>query len=231
MAGGRSGQSPAQRLSTLARFLRAGTPDPIYDYAISQWREPQKVVLGAREPHTFIDFLAQLPWLTSAAERAMLTDLVFYLPDDILTKLDRASMAVSLEARVPLLDHRVVEFAWKLPLHFKMRDRKSKWILRQLLYKHVPPSLVERPKMGFGVPVDQWLRGPLREWAEDLLSPESLRRAGYLEAAPVRQKWQEHLSGARNWEYALWSVLIFADWLATSRNKPGARQLTGARAG
>ena len=229
MSRGRSGQQPAQRLKTFADFLRAGTPDAIYLYAISQWREPERVVVGAHEPATVTHLLKQLRTLPSATETAMLSDLVFYLPDDILTKVDRASMAVSLEARVPLLDHRVVEFAWKLPLDLKIRNGKSKWILRQVLYKHVPQSVVERPKMGFGVPIDQWLRGPLREWAEDLLSLESLRNGGYFEAAPIRQKWEEHLSGTCNWEYALWSVLMFQDWLTANRKKPGMAQLTGAQ--
>jgi asparagine synthase (glutamine-hydrolysing) len=123
-------------------------------------------------------------------------------------------MAVSLEARVPVLDHRVVEFAWRLPLKFKLRRGKTKWALRQILYRYVPAELVERPKMGFTMPVDLWLRGPLREWAEDLLSIESLGRHGFLAVEPIREKWEEHVSGSRNWQHLLWPVLMFQAWIA-----------------
>lgn len=227
---GRLKQGPGDKLKTFADFLANGTPDSIYLYAMSHWRNPERVVAGSREPDTEVRALAEMRSLPGATEMAMMADLLFYLPDDILVKLDRASMAVSLEARVPLLDHRVVEFAWKLPLHFKIRNGTAKWILRQILHKYVPPELVERPKMGFGVPIDSWLRGPLREWAEDLLSPESLRRSGFLEAAPIREKWEEHLSGARSWEYPLWNALMFQDWLTSSGRKLTGPQLAGARA-
>jgi asparagine synthase (glutamine-hydrolysing) len=172
------------------------------------------VVNGAVEPETVRRFVHEAQWLPSMEEVMMLTDTVHYLPDDILTKVDRASMAVSLEARVPILDHRVVEFAWRLPMGFKIRDGKGKWALRQVLYKYVPTAMIERPKMGFGVPIDSWLRGELREWAEDLLSVESLERHGLFNIEAIRAKWQEHTSGGRNWQYLLWDVLVFQDWIA-----------------
>ena len=142
----------------------------------------------------------------------MYLDTVTYLPDDILTKVDRASMGVGLEVRVPLLDHRVVEFVWRLPLRQKAAKDQTKIALRQILYKHLPPELVDRPKSGFGIPLGSWLRGPLREWGEDLLDETRLRAEGVFDPQPVRQKWQEHLSGRWNWQYCLWDVLIFQSW-------------------
>ena len=198
----------------LAGLLGAESQERIYLHALTHWDNPSAVVNGACEPETVRQFVHEAQWLPSMEEVMMLTDTVHYLPDDILTKVDRASMAVSLEARVPILDHRVVEFAWKMPMRFKVRDGKGKWALRQVLYKYVPAAMIERPKMGFGVPIDSWLRGELREWAEDLLSVESLERHGLFNIKAVRTKWQEHISGGRNWQYLLWDVLVFQDWMA-----------------
>jgi asparagine synthase (glutamine-hydrolysing) len=196
----------------LANTLRLDSIDGVYRRLISHWTEPERVVLGATEPKGIVWDETLADDFPEFVPRAQFLDLVTYLPDDILTKLDRASMAVSLEARVPLLDHRVVEFAWRLPLALKVRNGQTKWILRQVLYRYVPPQLIERPKMGFGVPIESWLRGPLREWAEGLLEERRLREDGYLDPEPIRQKWTEHLSGHRNWHYLLWDVLMFQAW-------------------
>jgi asparagine synthase (glutamine-hydrolysing) len=146
----------------------------------------------------------------------MALDMLTYLPDDILVKVDRAAMSVSLETRVPFLDHRVVEFAWAMPMDVKLRHGETKWALRQLLYRHVPRELIERPKMGFGVPIDSWLRGPLKGWAEDMLDESRLRREGYLDPEPIRQAWTEHQSARANRQHQLWAVLMFEAWLAES---------------
>lgn len=195
-----------------ADVLHAKSLDELYLALVSHWI-PDGLVIGGQEPATCLHGNPlSLPGL-DAVQRMMALDAITYLPDDILVKVDRAAMGVSLEGRVPFLDHRVVEFAWCVPQSMKLRDGVGKWILRQVLYRHVPKELIERPKMGFGVPIDAWLRGPLKDWAEALLDEGRLRREGYFNPAPIRRKWVEHLSGQRNWQYHLWDVLMFQAWL------------------
>ena len=202
-----------------AGVLASESVDALYLGLVSQWQDPTSVVIGGAEPPTLLRGNAPVLQGLDDVERMMALDMLTYLPDDILTKVDRAAMGVSLETRVPFLDHRVVEWAWHLPQAMKLRDGQSKWILRQVLYRHVPRALIERPKRGFGVPIDRWLRGPLRSWAEALLDESRLQKEGYFHPAPIRRKWQEHLSGERNWQYQLWNVLMFQMWLE-SQNLP-----------
>ena len=210
--------APGDKAHKLATLSSGDSPQELYYRALSHWDSPSDVVLSSREPGTVRECIAALSTNATIEEVMMLTDLVNYLPDDILTKLDRASMAVSLEARVPLLDHRIVEFAWKLPLRLKIRNGEKKWILRQVLCKYVPAEFLKRPKMGFGMPIDHWLRGPLRDWAESLLSEQSLSSHGLFDVQPIRDKWREHLSGDRNWQCLIWDVLIFQDWFFQRRS-------------
>ena len=209
---------PGEQIERIASILQTDSIDMLYQALLSHWEVPSKLVPGGREYPTAITDPQRCAALADPVARMMFTDLVSYLPDDILTKVDRASMGVSLEARVPILDHRVVEFAWKLPMSLRLRDGKEKWLLRQVLYKFVPPPLIERPKMGFGVPIGAWLRGALRDWAEDLLEPSRLRQGGFFDVGLVRRVWSEHVSGARNWQYRLWDVLMFQAWLAESHS-------------
>jgi asparagine synthase (glutamine-hydrolysing) len=201
------------KLHKVATVLKQGNADAVYRRLVSHW-EPSEIMPQAREPDSLLDDKNLAGEFPDLLARMQFLDLVTYMPDDILTKVDRASMAVALEARVPLLDHRVVEFSWRLPRAAKVRGSTSKWILRQVLYRHVPPALVERPKMGFGIPLGEWLRGPLRDWAEALLEEKRLREADLLDVATVRRFWKEHLDGSRNWQYLIWDVLMLEAWRA-----------------
>ena len=200
------------RFHKLSEVIAVADRREFYKNLISNWLEPDKVVYGVLEPkgnlldssldHDIPDFIELMQFL----------DTVTYLPNDILTKLDRASMAISLEARVPLLDHNVAEFAWTLPKQMKIRNGQGKWLLRQVLYRYVPKELIKGVKRGFRIPVDLWLRNSLRDWAEDLLSEKMLKSQGYFDPGPIRQKWREHLSGQRNWQFPLWTILMFQAW-------------------
>lgn len=185
-----------------------------YRLVTSVCMEPDDVVLGA-EPGAALPSLPPTP-LASFAEEMQYLDTLTYLPGDILTKVDRATMAVSLEARAPLLDHRIIAFAWSLPVDMKLRGGVMKWLLRQVAHRHVPRALLERPKSGFSLPIRDWLREDLRDWAEARLDEKTLREAGIFDATLVRRRWDEHLSGRRNWQYALWPILMFEDWRAKS---------------
>jgi len=208
---GRPG-SVGDKLHKAAEVLGAGTPDAMYHGIVSHWKEPVSIVYGSSELPTAFTESQRVGNISDFSNRMMLLDTLSYLPDDILVKVDRASMAVSLESRVPFLDHRIVEFAWQVPMAMKFRNGKGKWLLRQVLHRYLPKELIERPKMGFGVPIGAWLKGPLREWAESLLHERRLRDEAIFNAAPIRQKWAEHLLGSSNWQYYLWDVLMFQAW-------------------
>jgi asparagine synthase (glutamine-hydrolysing) len=183
----------------------------IYLELLSHWQDPQAIA-GEAEPPSIVTDPQLRRVVGDYVSRLQYIDTLTYLPDDILTKVDRASMAVSLEVRVPIIDHRVVEFAWRLPRHMQVRNGKGKWLLRRLLKRHVPDRLVDRPKMGFGVPIDHWLRGPLREWAETCLSEGALRRSG-LDPVAVRGKWAQHLDGSQSFQYPLWTIITLQAWM------------------
>lgn len=214
-------KNPGGNVHTLAKYLAVDRPEMLYYDLVAHWRDSSSLVLDASEPPTILTDSQRWANLPTFIERLMYVDAVTYLPGDILTKVDRATMGVSLEGRIPLLDHRIVEFAWQLPLSMKVRKGQSKWLLRQLLYNYVPPKLVDRPKMGFGVPMAQWLRGPLREWAESLLDKKRLADQGLFHVEPIQKKWQEHLSGKRNWKYHLWDILMFQAWFDNERLNEG----------
>ncbi len=202
-------RTPGEKLHKLMRVLDSESPQEMYFRLASFWRNPLALVNGSERAPAATDF--QWNERMGAGQAAMVADAVGYLPDDILVKLDRASMGVSLEARVPLLDPELFEYAWRLPHAMKIRSGVSKWALREVLYRHVPRGLIDRPKMGFGIPIDTWLRGPLRDWAESLLDERRLRTGGFY-PPEIRRVWTEHLSGRKNWQYHLWSILMFEAW-------------------
>lgn len=216
---GRRLSHPGDKIHKAAALLSSRDVGQLYAGMISTWRKPSEVVREVGIESTGTSF--RRSGSASDVERMMLADLEGYLPNDVLTKVDRAAMSVSLETRVPMLDHRLVEFAWRLPLSYKIRKVEgrqiSKWPIREILHRRVPKSLIDRPKMGFGVPIHAWLRGPLKEWADDLLSTDRLNRDGYFHAAPIRAKWIEHQSGRRNWQAQLWAVLMFQSWMDSVR--------------
>ena len=219
-----TGKRPlSERARQAADMLPIGSVPALHHYMMSFWKDPSVLIPEAPEPLVAATDPAR--WADRSrgvAAEMMYLDFVTYLPDDILVKMDRASMGVSLEARIPLLDHRLIEFAWSLPASVKRRNGVSKWPLRELLYRHVPRHLVDRPKRGFAVPIAAWLRGPLRDWADDLLDERRLRDEGLLDPAPIRRKWAEHLSGRTNADYALWAVLMFQAWSAESSGRPSS---------
>lgn len=200
------------RLTRLFAAKRVDGVDDLYAALVSEWDNPANVVLGGSLPTTMLDERDQWPALVDPAERMMALDALTYLPGDVLAKVDRAAMAISLETRAPFLDRDVMEFAWTLPISMKLRRGRGKWILRQVLRRHVPDELMERPKMGFGIPLDQWLRGPLRDWAEALLDAKRLREDGFFDVAAVRRTWEKHIAGREQYGYRLWSVLMFQAW-------------------
>ncbi len=204
---------PGTKLHKAARVLPAVELDQMYRVLASHFDEPGRLVVGASEPPTVLTSPWRWPALGDPIERMLYLDTMTYLPDDILTKVDRATMAVNLETRLPFLDPAVAALAWRMPLEHKLHAGTGKWALRRLLERYVPAELVDRPKAGFGIPLGDWLRGPLRSWADELLSTGRIRRQGYLDAELVGRMWAEHRGGRRDWPYELWDVLVFQAWL------------------
>jgi asparagine synthase (glutamine-hydrolysing) len=203
---------PGDKLHKVGRLIESESVARMYRSLVSAWQAPEEMVGGASALEDPVERAVRGEAPERLLDRMMLADQLTYLTDDQLAKMDRVSMAVSLELRVPLLDHRLAEFSWRLPARLKIRDGKGKWLVRELLYRLVPRELVDRPKQGLSVPIDQWLRGPLRAWAEELLSPERLARDGLLDPAPVRRAWSTLLNGRGEGALAMWSVLMLQAW-------------------
>jgi asparagine synthase (glutamine-hydrolysing) len=218
MTGGGSQPFIGARIQKGLRIAQsASNIDDIYLNFIDEWsQEASPVLHGGDQPSGFdLDVGPE----AADAVRMMYCDAVSYLPDDILAKVDRASMAVSLETRVPFLDHRVAAVAARIPIAMKIRGRRGKHLLRELLYREAPHSLFERPKAGFAIPVGDWIRGPLRPWAEELLDPKRMAEEGWLDPAIVHRRWQDHLAGRRNSAVALWAILMFQAWLREQKSQ------------
>lgn len=211
-----SGLPMPEKLLKLVEVLPVNNRAEFYNLVISHWLNSEQLVIGAKKVPTALTDKSQWSNVDSFEEWMMSIDAQQYMVDDILVKVDRAAMANSLEVRVPMLDHRLVELAWQLPLDMKIRDKSGKWVLREVLYKYVPKELIERPKKGFSIPLAQWLRGPLREWAEPLLAEKRLTEEGYFYPDKIRQAWEEHLQGKKDNSSKLWSVLMFQSWLDNS---------------
>ncbi len=205
-----------ERLAMVGELLTATDGADVYSRFHSHWHNHRSLVIGGDDALLTRPTERLIGSGARFGEQMTYVDAVTYLPDDILVKVDRASMGVSLEARVPLLDQRVVEFAWRVPMSMKVRDGQTKWLLRRVLDRYVPSELIDRPKMGFGVPIDSWLRGPLRDWAEALLDEKRLASEGYFHPGPIQRKWREHVSGRADWHYLLWDVLMFQSWFEGS---------------
>jgi asparagine synthase (glutamine-hydrolysing) len=217
------GSSPLQsRARTFAELPSNNLEESMFRQFVGQWDDPQRLVRGGREPSNDLWDGTMRNKIGDVVQRMQLIDTLTYLPDDILVKVDRASMSVGLEVRMPLIDHRLVDFSWQLPRRFKIRDGKQKWLLRKLLQRYLPDALIDRPKMGFMFPLGEWLRGPLRDWAEDLLDAKRIESDGMLDPVQVREKWQQHLSGQANWQYRLWCVLMFQAWKREWANHLGS---------
>jgi asparagine synthase (glutamine-hydrolysing) len=206
----------AHKLGQKLQEVNFRNSDEVYRSLLVEWPNAADLVVGGHVPTNLLDDYARYPDLHDPVERMMALDGLMYLPDDILVKVDRAAMAVSLETRAPFLDRDLVEFAWTLPLHLKQRGGQGKWLARRILDRYVPHELIERPKMGFAVPLDEWLRGPLRSWADDLLARDRLTREGFFNPQPIREAWDKHSSGRGNYGQRLWSVLVFQGWLEAS---------------
>lgn len=198
------------------RVLSSNDISSLYRRLISIYYDPNSIVHKGVESNTFLDESSNNLKELDDLSLMMTLDLLTYLPDDILTKVDRASMGVSLETRVPFLNHEVVEFALKLPLKYKLRDNQTKWLARKVLYKFVPKDLIERPKSGFAIPIGIWLKSSLKDWAEDLLDEKTMRNQGLLNVDKIRERWSQHISGTHNWEHFLWNILMFQSWLKES---------------